>query len=143
MVSKKLLSQRHPIFYFISVWEKRIRRKITWLTDSKRYTSKQDAENKLSLRVKKHQSKLLKKLGESDMQLQYNKIDNLKIVVEKINGTLIRPGETFSFCKTVGRPTKKRGFKEGMELSFGEARAGIGGGICPVSYTHLRAHETS
>ena len=43
--------------------------------------------------------------------LQYNKIDNLKIVVERINGTLIKPGETFSFCKTVGLPTKKKGYK--------------------------------
>ncbi|MGB0932432.1 MAG: VanW family protein [Chitinophagales bacterium] len=129
MKQKKLLSQRHPILYFISVWEKRIRRRITWWIDNKKYTNTIQKE-KLPFRSKKHQSKLLKKLGETDMQLQYNKVDNLKIVVEKINGMLIRPGETFSFCKTVGRPTKKKGYKMGMELSFGKPRAGIGGGIC-------------
>jgi len=64
------------------------------------------------------------------MQLQYNKVDNLKIVIEKINGILIKPGETFSFCKIVGLPTKRKGYKLGMELSFGKPRAGIGGGIC-------------
>lgn len=129
---KKLLSQRHPVFYFLSVWEKRLRRKATWLLDDKKYTATRQSE-KLPFRVKKHQSKLLKKLGESDMILQYNKIDNLKLVIDKINGTLIKPGETFSFCKTVGLPTKRKGYKPGMELSFGEARAGIGGGICQSS----------
>ncbi|MFZ5989911.1 MAG: VanW family protein [Bacillota bacterium] len=84
-------------------------------------------------RVKKHQSVLIKKLGESDMQLQYNKVTNLKIAIEKINGILIKPGETFSFCKLVGFPTKRRGYIEGMELSFGEARPGIGGGLCQIT----------
>lgn len=126
---RKLLSQRHPIFYFISIWEKRIRRGISWRFDGKQYAHEQQSE-KLAYRVKKHQSKLLKKLGKTDMQLQYNKIENLKIVIEAINGTLIRPGETFSFCKMVGLPTRKKGYKLGMELSFGQPRAGIGGGIC-------------
>ncbi|WP_338813978.1 VanW family protein [Bernardetia sp. Wsw4-3y2] len=129
---RKLLSQYHPVLYFISVWEKRIRRQISWLVDSKIYTQEKQSE-KLAFRVKKHQSKLLKKLGDSDMQLQYNKVKNLEIVVEKINGTLIKPNETFSFCKTVGLPTKKKGYKLGMELSFGEAKTGIGGGICQSS----------
>lgn len=124
-----LLSQRHPILYFISIWEKRVRRSILWKFDNKIYTQERQ-EQKFPFRVKKHQSKLLKKLGKSDMQLQYNKIDNLKIVVDKINGMVIHPGETFSFCKTVGRPTRKKGYKEGMELSFGKPRPGIGGGIC-------------
>jgi vancomycin resistance protein VanW len=129
---KKLLSQRHVIFYFISVWEKRIRRRFSWCFDGKKYTKTRDQE-KLPFRIKKHQSKLLKKLGETDMILQYNKIDNLKLVIDKVNGTIIKPGETFSFCKTVGLPTKRKGYKLGMELSFGEARAGIGGGICQSS----------
>ncbi|WP_291724000.1 VanW family protein [Bernardetia sp.] len=129
---RKLLSQYHPALYFISIWEKRWRRKLMWWLDSKTYT-KERQPNKLPFRVKKHQSKLLKKLGDSDMQLQYNKIKNLEIVVQKINGTLVKPNETFSFCKTVGLPTKKKGYKMGMELSFGEAKAGIGGGICQSS----------
>lgn len=141
-LQKKLLSQRHPLLYFISVWEKRMRRRFLWLTDNKKYTTKRDFE-KLPFRVKKHQSKLLKKLGETDMILQYNKVDNLKLVVKKVNGTIIRPGETFSFCKTVGLPTKRKGFKLGMELSFGEAKAGIGGGICQSSnLTHWLALHT-
>lgn len=99
------------------------------MLDNKRYTT-QRSSDKLPFRVKKHQSKLIKKLGDSDVQLQHNKVDNLSIVVGCLNGALLRPGETFSFYKLVGKPTAKRGFKMGMELSNGVPRPGIGGGIC-------------
>jgi vancomycin resistance protein VanW len=67
------------------------------------------------------------------MQLQYNKVTNIKIAIQKINNIVIKPGETFSFCKLVGLPTKRKGYLLGMELSFGEARPGIGGGICQIA----------
>lgn len=129
---RKLLSQRHPILYFIAVWTRRLGRYADWYFDNKKYAHKQTSE-KLKFRVKKHQSVLLKKLGDSDMQLQVNKVTNLKIATKEINGILIRPGETFSFCKLVGLPTKRKGYLLGMELTFGQARAGIGGGICQIS----------
>jgi vancomycin resistance protein VanW len=128
----KLLSQRHPIFYFISVWSKRFKRRLTWCFDGKKYASYKTV-NRLDYRIKKHQSVLLKKLGENNEQLQINKVTNLKIAAQKISGIHIKPGETFSFCKLVGRPTKRKGYLLGMELTFGEARAGIGGGICQIS----------
>jgi len=132
MKQKKLLSQRNPILYFLAVWTKRLKRMAEWYLGNKTYAHSR-SDNKLPFRIKKHQSVLLKKLGESDMQLQVNKVTNLKIAVKNIDGILIRPGETFSFCKLVGLPTKRKGYLLGMELSFGEARAGIGGGICQIS----------
>ena len=132
MKQRKLLSQRHPLLYFIAVWIRRIRRCIDWVFDRKKYAKKREVE-KLEFRIKKHQSVLLKKLGDSDMQLQVNKLTNLKIAIRQIDGIIIKPGETFSFCKLVGLPTKRKGYLLGMELSFGEARAGIGGGICQIS----------
>ncbi len=132
MSETKLLSQRHPWLYFAAVWTKRLQRRITWLTDNKNYAQKRSS-GKLPFRVKKHQSVLLKKLGVTDMQLQINKVTNLRIAIQKIDGILIHPGETFSFCKLVGLTTRRRGYLPGMELSFGEARAGIGGGLCQIS----------
>lgn len=132
MKTRTLLSQRHPALYFLAVWARRVRRYIDWYTDKKRYASKRIFD-KLPYRVKKHQSVLLKKLGESDIQLQINKVTNLAIALRQINGIVIRPGETFSFCKLVGHPTQRKGYLRGMELSFGEARPGIGGGICQIS----------
>jgi len=132
MQSRKLLSQRHPILYFIAVWLRRFQRYLQWYTGphtfAKVYQSKP-----LPFRIKKHESILLRKLGDADMQLQINKVTNLRIALGHINNIIIRPGETFSFCKLVGLPTQRKGYLYGMELSFGQARPGIGGGICQIS----------
>ena len=132
MKKRKLISQRHPVLYFLAIWLRRIRRYVDWYFGNKNYANDQ-SQNKLTFRIKKHQSVLLKKLGDSDMQLQVNKVTNLTIAIKNIDGILIKPGEIFSFCKLVGLPTKKKGYLLGMELSFGESRAGIGGGICQIS----------
>lgn len=129
---KKLLSQRHPLLYFAAVWIKRIRRYQQWHSGKIKYSNTISAE-KLSFRVKKHQSVLIRKLGLSDAQLQVNKVTNLKIACKKINGILIKPGETFSFCKLVGYPSKFKGYLTGMELSNGKVRAGTGGGLCQIA----------
>jgi vancomycin resistance protein VanW len=129
---RKLLSQRHPALYFIAVWIRRVGRYCDWYLDGRKYSKSKDSKA-LPYRIKKHQSVLLKKLGESDMRLQINKVTNLRIAIQNINNVIIRPGETFSFCRLVGHPTRKKGYLEGMELSFGEARPGIGGGLCQIS----------
>jgi vancomycin resistance protein VanW len=116
----------------MSVWQKRIVRYVHWYLGPEKFASKRQSEG-LSFRVKKHQSVLIRKMGDSDIQLQLNKVENLKIAVSAMNGILIYPGETFSFCKLVGRPTQRRGFLKGIELSRGEARPGIGGGICQLA----------
>ncbi len=123
-----LLSQRHPALYFLSVWEKRYRRRLKWLAHNKDYARKKGPT--LPVRVKPHQSALIRKLGDSNMRLQENKVVNLKIADPLINGILIEPGQTFSFWRLVGRATAKRGFKEGMNLNNGEVKEGIGGGLC-------------
>lgn len=129
---RKLLSQRHPLLYRLAVGLRRLQRKLVWWTDGKQYAACRDTEL-LPYRVKKHQSTLLRKLGDADMQLQVNKVTNLRLALQHIDGILIRPGETFSFCKLVGLPTKAKGYLMGMELSFGKARPGVGGGICQIS----------
>ncbi|WP_225607340.1 VanW family protein [Pseudomonas sp. PDM10] len=98
-----------------------------------RYAHPLNTASRLPFRYLKHTSKLIRKLGNSDLALQHDKVINLKLAIASIDGVVIRPGEYFSFCRLVGRPTRKRGYVEGMELSFGEARSGIGGGICQLS----------
>lgn len=87
----------------------------------------------LELRVKQHKSLLLRQLGESEMYLQHNKVNNLELATAKVDGLLIRPGETFSFNKVVGNCTRREGYLEGMRLSNGEAVPGVGGGICQLA----------
>jgi len=70
-----------------------------------------------------------------DLGLQENKATNLAIAAPKVNGILIRPGETFSFWKLVGNISEKRGYKEGLIIRGGNPNAGIGGGMC--QFTNL------
>lgn len=79
-----------------------------------------------------HRSLLLRKLKDVDMHLQYNKIDNLRIAISKIDGVVIKPGETFSIWRMVGRPTKRKGYKTGMMIHNGKVATGTGGGLCQL-----------
>jgi len=128
----KPLSLYHPVLYWLRVWQKRLFRQLAWRFDRKHYALSLNGE-RLPFRYLKHTSKLIRKLGDSDIALQHNKVVNLKLAVAAVDGVVIGPGEYFSFCRLVGRPTLKRGYVEGMELSFGKARTGVGGGICQLS----------
>jgi len=129
---RRPLSSLNPVFYHTIVGMRRFVRHLKNLSSGKRI-ARNFQQEKLPFRVYKHQSVLIRKLGETDLTLQYNKVTNLKIAVEKINGLLIYPGETFSFCRTVGKSTVKKGYLDGMLLCNGEAKAGVGGGICQIA----------
>ncbi len=83
--------------------------------------------------IAKHQTPLYRQLRDVDMRLQENKVVNLKLATTKLHGLILKPGETFSLWRLVGKPTKRKGYKEGMVLSNGTFQAGIGGGLCQLS----------
>jgi vancomycin resistance protein VanW len=83
--------------------------------------------------IKKHKSLIRRKLGDVDMTLQENKAVNLALAAPAISGILIRPGETFSLWRLVGRTSPRRGFKEGLMIKRGMPDRGIGGGLCQLS----------
>lgn len=91
------------------------------------------ADDKLAHTCKKHQSLLRRRLGNSDPQLQENKVKNLAIACPTIDGILIKPGETFSFWRCLGEATAAKGYHEGMQLSRGEVVRGVGGGLCQLA----------
>lgn len=64
-----------------------------------------------------------------------NRSTNIRLATQKINGTVIMPGETFSYNQVVGKRTVAAGFKSAAVYSGGEVTTGIGGGICQVSST--------
>lgn len=45
----------------------------------------------------------------------------------------LKPGEEFSYWKSIGKPTKEKGYIEGMVLNNGQVLTGIGGGLCQLS----------
>jgi vancomycin resistance protein VanW len=67
------------------------------------------------------------------MVLQYNKITNLRLAIAKLDGLMVQPGETFSYWRSIGKPTKRKGYLEGMVLHYGGFHSGVGGGLCQLS----------
>ncbi|MEL4359266.1 MULTISPECIES: VanW family protein [unclassified Luteococcus] len=126
------LSERHPWLYPVAVRAHQTRRWLRWQVGAEKWAHERETEP-LPVRIKLHKSLLLRQLGESEMWLQHNKVTNLRLACQQTNGLLIRPGESFSFNKVVGNCTRKRGFVEGMRLSNGKARPGVGGGICQLA----------
>lgn len=64
---------------------------------------------------------------------------NLRLAAGKINGTVLMPGETFSYNTVVGERTIAAGYKEAAMYQNGEVVDGLGGGICQISTTLYNA----
>ena len=68
-----------------------------------------------------------------------NRSNNLAISAEKINGTIVMPGEIFSYNQTVGERTIAEGYKEAGAYAGGRVVQDVGGGICQTSSTLYNA----
>lgn len=130
--TRKPLSSYHPALYELSLLRQRLPVWLGWYATTKKFAIQKSPTN-LPIRITKHQSLLIRKLGTTDLKLQYNKIKNLKLATSAIDGVIIQPGETFSVWRLVGEPTAKKGYVEGLLLAHGEARVGIGGGLCQLA----------
>ena len=68
-----------------------------------------------------------------------NRSNNLSISAEKIDGTIVMPGEIFSYNQTVGERTIAAGYKEAGAYAGGRVVQDVGGGICQTSSTLYNA----
>ncbi len=64
---------------------------------------------------------------------------NIAVGAAKLDGMIVRPGDTFSFNERIGAFTKAEGWVEGSVIVEDRTEQGIGGGICQVSTTLFRA----
>ena len=130
------LTQRHPWLLPAAMAVHRARRRTRWVCDawSGRVVWARTREAvDLPVRLKQHGSLLLRELDPDQMHLQHNKVTNLRLATERMDGTVIRPGESLSFNRVVGNCTRRKGYVDGMRLSNGAAEAGVGGGICQLA----------
>jgi vancomycin resistance protein YoaR len=68
-----------------------------------------------------------------------DRLTNVRLVAELIDGALVAPGATFSFNATTGERNAAKGFREAPVIINGELSTGIGGGVCQVSTTIFNA----
>jgi vancomycin resistance protein VanW len=125
-----------PIFdilYTGRVMQLTVSRHICNFVNSKNFATEIGNANLFSHLCKRHQSLIRRRLGDSDSVLQKNKAINLKMAIPNLSNVVIKPGQTFSFCRLIGKPSKAKGYVEGMQLSKGEVRRGVGGGLCQLT----------
>ena len=64
-----------------------------------------------------------------------NRINNVKLASSKIDGTILYPGDVFSYNEVVGQRTQEAGFLPAPAEVDGDVKDEIGGGACQVSST--------
>ena len=85
---------------------------------------------------------IIRLLGEYTTKFKASNVkrsNNIRLGAAMIDGTIIAPGDVFSFNEVVGPRTPERGFLEADIILNAELVPGIGGGICQVSTTLYNA----
>ncbi len=68
-----------------------------------------------------------------------SRVYNVNLAATRVSGTLIAPGEIFSFNQALGDVSKLTGYQEAYVIKDGKTVLGDGGGVCQVSTTLFRA----
>lgn len=131
-MGRKLFCELSPTCYKISVEKEILLRNLKDFFRKDKIAKTKSVEP-LPNTVKGHSSVLVRRLYGVDIRLQENKVTNIQLSSEQINGLIIKPGETFSFWKTSGRPTAKKGYKPGLTVGIGTLGSDIGGGLCQMA----------
>jgi vancomycin resistance protein VanW len=125
------LSRRHPWLRPVAVAAHRTRRRVAWWRSGATWAAERRTGS-LAVVARRHGSLLLRELVGVDPELQRGKVVNLRLAA-RMDGLLIRPGETFSFNRVVGSCSRRRGYVAGLRLQDGRPVAGTGGGICQLA----------
>ena len=131
-MERKLFCEISPFTYRLSMEKEILKRHVQDLLRKTQFARERTAES-LPVVVYRHNSLIRRRLGNVNMQLQENKATNLALAVKHIDGLVIRPGETFSVWKLIGRTSKRKGYKEGLTIAKSKPSQGIGGGMCQLS----------
>ena len=96
--------------------------------------------NSSSSKVSNKSEELLAQFSTKIYSTDSARQNNLEITSKKLNGTVVKPNETFSFTKTIGPSTAAKGYaEEDIYDSNGNKIKGYGGGNCQVSSTLYNA----
>jgi len=119
----------------IRIERKRLMRAPSWLLErasmsARRTTPEERTDYTIACATKRSP---LRRASAHAGSLQAAKEQNVRRVIELLNGVVVEPGGVFSYHHAVGRPSVLRGFAPGPELRDGELSVGVGGGACQVS----------
>lgn len=124
----------NPLFFAISTQKGIVQRNLNDLISDTKFAKFKEKE-KLDKLISSYSSNLIKKGKGVDPVLQENKAVNIRLASSKINGIIIKPGEVFSFWRTIGKVNKRTGYKEGRVIKDNKLIPGTGGGLCNLANT--------
>ena len=131
---KRLFCEINPTCYAIALQKEIIKRHIKNFLSREKF-AKTVQKQKLPNLVSSHSSNLIKRGKGIDLSLQEGKAENIRLASGKINGIIIHPGEVFSFWKTVGKTTRRKGYQDGRIIVGNQIKPGLGGGLCNLGNT--------
>lgn len=134
MRKKTLFCEINATTYAISLHKEILKRHIKNLFSREKYAHERSAEP-LPIVVASQGGDMIKRGPGIDMQLQINKVNNIRLACSRMNGLVIRPGESFSFWHYVGKTSAKNGFADGRVIVNGKLVSGVGGGLCNLANT--------
>ena len=133
-MSRKLFCEISPFTYAVSQQKEIWKRHLKDFIGREKYAKHRDTEP-FPVCVHAYSNGVIKHGQGIEPELQQGKAHNIRLACAKINGLVIRPGETFSFWHTVGKTSRRRGFQPGRVIVNGRLTAGEGGGLCNLANT--------
>ena len=132
MKRRKYLTEIFP--FLIPLRQKQ--RKLFWFAgmrmDGNRYAQHQSSA-RLPYEKFRYTCTMINRQAAGDLQYQYNKAHNLKVACRKIDGLIIKPGETFSLCLSIRDADRYEPYKEALIVINDELKTSRGGGLCQLS----------
>lgn len=131
-MSRKRVTQIFPFLLPLRKWQRKKFFYFGMRLDGRKY-AKRKSENVLPNFVFETSVPMLNENSGFDMKYQFNKVHNLRLAAQTIDGILIGPGETFSFWQLVRWADRRQKYKEGLNVIDGKTLASYGGGLCMLS----------
>ncbi|MCI8646948.1 MAG: glycopeptide resistance accessory protein VanW [Firmicutes bacterium] len=131
-MGRKRLTEIIPWILPLRKWQRTFCFYMGMALDGRKYAQQME-EKTLPYIQAKSSSPLYNRETGFDMKYQENKVFNLKLTAKKLDGMVIRPGETFSFWKAVRHADKETPYREGLTVVNGEMMTTSGGGLCQMS----------
>ena len=124
---------RRALPYPVRVELARVRRWPAWILERPGIARAHADAARVPFVLAAHASPLRREGLVTDEALQRGKEQNVARAAALLDGLSISSCEIFSYHHAVGRPSRRRGFVDGLELRDGRPARGVGGGCCQVS----------
>lgn len=108
-------------------------RRRLWWAFGRHHFAETRAETRLPCIQFRHKTPIYRRLSGVASVMQQNKAANLAIACKRLDRVVVQPGELFSYWRLIGKPTRKKGYRDGMILYCGTVTSGVGGGLCQLS----------